>query len=79
MIHADRCDTRIVNAAPFDPGKGAELLELFEWGDTPEPSHQMSEVADVLIYALLFCEAAGIDPEFSIRRKMALNAEKYPV
>ena len=37
------------------------------------------EAADVLIYALLFCNRLGIDPAQAIRDKLALNAEKYPV
>ena len=38
-----------------------------------------AEVADVLIFALLFCEAAGIDPEQAVRQKIQENQEKYPV
>ena len=37
------------------------------------------EIADVLIYALLFAHAAGIDPEEAIKIKLEKNAEKYPV
>jgi NTP pyrophosphatase (non-canonical NTP hydrolase) len=37
------------------------------------------EIADVLIYALLFCEAAGVDPAAAIRVKLRKNVEKYPV
>ncbi|QJR35217.1 nucleotide pyrophosphohydrolase [Gemmatimonas groenlandica] len=37
------------------------------------------EVADVLIYALLFAEATGVDPVTAIRSKLQGNAEKYPV
>ncbi len=37
------------------------------------------EIADVLIYALLFCESVGIDPEAAIRIKLEENAEEYPV
>ena len=37
------------------------------------------EIADVIIYALLFCEAAGIDPEAAVRIKLKKNGEKYPV
>lgn len=36
------------------------------------------EIADVLIYALLLADGAGIDPGNAIRQKLALNREKYP-
>ena len=32
----------------------------------------------MLIYALLFCDAAGIDPDAAVRIKLKKNAEKYP-
>ena len=37
------------------------------------------EIADVLIYSLLFCDAAGVDPVSAIRKKLKKNGEKYPV
>jgi NTP pyrophosphatase (non-canonical NTP hydrolase) len=37
------------------------------------------EIADVLIYALLLCHEAGIDPILAIEEKLAQNAVKYPV
>lgn len=37
------------------------------------------EVADVLIFGLLFCHAIGIDPIGAIGDKLEENAEKYPV
>ena len=37
------------------------------------------EIADVMIFALLFCHASGIDPARAIRIKLEKNAEKYPV
>ena len=37
------------------------------------------EIADVIIYSLLFCEAPGIDPEAAVRIKMKKNGENYPV
>ena len=68
--------------------EAAELQELMLWKTeaevsefaTSKPGHGKlsDEIADVLIFALLFCEAAGIDPEAAIRRKLEKNAEKYP-
>ena len=66
-----------------------ELQEAMLWKDEAEvaelvaskPGHgQLSdEIADVLIYALLFCEGTGVDPAAAIRVKLEKNAQKYPV
>ena len=55
----------------------AEVAELLGTGDGH--GKVSDEIADVLIYALLFCEAAGVDPAAAIRVKLRKNAEKYPV
>ncbi len=67
----------------------AELMETMLWlSDTEveamlsDPSRNQGyrrEIADVLIYSLMLCERAGIDPGLAIRDKLAENAEKYPV
>lgn len=36
------------------------------------------ELADVMIYCLLFAHTCGINPETAIREKLAVNAQKYP-
>ena len=69
--------------------EAAELQELMLWKSEREvvdlinskPGHGKlsDEIADVLIYGILFCESAGIDPEVAIRIKLKKNAEKYPV
>ena len=69
--------------------EAAELQEVLLWKDDEEISELVAskpghiklsdEAADVLIYALLFCESAGIDPDAAIRIKLKKNAEKYPV
>lgn len=66
--------------------EAAELQELFLWeggdegGDRSEtPESQRDEIADVLIYALLFCHETGIDAERAIRRKLEKNRRRYPV
>lgn len=65
----------------------AELLEHFQW-KTPEESASLSaeqreeishEVADILTYLIEFADNLDIDPIQAIRKKMALNAAKYPV
>ena len=37
------------------------------------------ELADVVIYALEFANATGLDVAAAIEAKMAANAKKYPV
>ena len=69
--------------------EAGELMEHFLWA-TPEQSRQLTvdpvkrakieqELADVVIYALEFANMTGIDVAAAIDRKLALNAQKYPV
>jgi NTP pyrophosphatase (non-canonical NTP hydrolase) len=69
--------------------ESGELQELMLWKNddevqefigTPDGKSKLSaEIADILIYALLLCEASAVDPSEAIREKVAANAEKYPV
>ncbi|MEY3773567.1 MAG: hypothetical protein RLZZ129_347 [Verrucomicrobiota bacterium] len=69
--------------------EAGELMEHFLWS-TPEQSRTVTadplkrtkieeELADVVIYALEFANITGIDVAAAIERKLALNAQKYPV
>ena len=69
--------------------EAAELMEHFLWATT-EASARIAqdpvkrakiaeELADVVIYALEFANATGLDVAASIESKMAANAQKYPV
>jgi NTP pyrophosphatase (non-canonical NTP hydrolase) len=67
--------------------EAAELLEHFQWL-TDEQSRSMpeakrdavaEEVADVLLYLLQLSDKLGIDPLDAARKKLQLNAIKYPV
>ena len=69
--------------------EAGELMEHFLWA-TPEESRQIAldpvkrakiaeELADVVIYALEFANATGLDVAAAIEAKMAANAKKYPV
>jgi NTP pyrophosphatase (non-canonical NTP hydrolase) len=70
--------------------EAGELMEHFLW-DTPEASRTKviedaarrakieEELADVVIYALEFANATGLDVAASIEAKLAVNAKKYPV
>ncbi|MCD6461473.1 MAG: nucleotide pyrophosphohydrolase [Thermoplasmata archaeon] len=68
--------------------EAGELLELFTWENpsfqdierNPEMRARMEEeMADVMIYLLeMFC-LLNSDPVEAVRRKMEVNARKYPV
>ena len=69
--------------------EAGELMEHFLWA-TPETSRAgtadgakrgkiADELADVVIYALEFANATGLDVAAAIEAKMAANAKKYPV
>jgi dCTP diphosphatase len=69
--------------------ESGELMEHFLWA-TPEESRTIAadpakrsriaeELADVVIYALEFANATGLDVAASIEAKMAANARKYPI
>jgi dCTP diphosphatase len=57
-----------------------ELLEHYQWQDEPIGDKEAlgEELADVLIYALQYAHAMGINPAEAIRDKLAKSAEKYP-
>ena len=69
--------------------EAAELLELTQWLDDAGVEDRLheadfrqrlgEEAADVLIYLLLICERADIDLIDATRRKIDVNAAKYPV
>ena len=65
--------------------EAAELNRLYLWSGTdwPRPDDRQAqaqaEVADVLIFALLFCAVQGWDAEAVVRAKLAANERKYPV
>lgn len=67
--------------------EAGELVEHFQWL-TPEQSTQLPdhtrgevelEVADVLLFLLRLCDKLGIDPVAAASKKLALNADRYPV
>ncbi len=69
--------------------EAGELMEHFLWA-TPQQSRAIvadpkkrakiaHELADVVIYALEFANATGLDVAAAIETKMTANAKKYPV
>jgi dCTP diphosphatase len=69
--------------------ESGELQELMLWRtdedvrdfrSSPEGKKKLSaEIADVLIYGLLLCDAISIDAADAIREKIIQNEQKYPV
>ena len=59
--------------------EAAELLECYQWSDEADPQAVEEELADVLNYCLQMTSVLGLDPAEIIRKKMKLNAIKYPV
>ncbi len=67
--------------------EAAELLEHFQWLGEDE-SRRLApdtlakvgeEMADVLLYLVRLADKLGVDLAQAARRKMQLNAQKYPV
>lgn len=69
--------------------EAAELLEHFQWsrgqswseitGDQVLREKVGEELADIFLYLVRFADLGGIDLLSVAERKLALNAEKYPV
>jgi NTP pyrophosphatase (non-canonical NTP hydrolase) len=67
--------------------EAAELNEIFLWKNVEEVKgvegvkrgEIADELADILVYALMFAHRNNLDVEEIIRAKMKKNGEKYPV
>ena len=67
--------------------EAAELLEYFQWLTPTQSTHLdarmrravADEIADVLLYLTRLADVLGIDPLAAARRKIRVNARKYPV
>jgi NTP pyrophosphatase (non-canonical NTP hydrolase) len=65
----------------------AEIAEHFQWLTQTESNNLdcgklaevEEEIADVLIYLTRLADRLGIDPIEAARKKMQINAKKYPV
>ena len=75
------------NLAMALSAEAGELLEVFQWLTeaqsrrlVPEAQAAASEeIADVLLYLIRLADELGIDILDAARRKLAKNAQKYPV
>jgi len=64
--------------------EAAELLECFQWsGSDLEAKNKQAqmedELADILIYSVLFADAINADIPTIIKNKLKKNSEKYAV
>ncbi|GGM40476.1 nucleotide pyrophosphohydrolase [Paraliobacillus quinghaiensis] len=64
--------------------EASELLENFQWIGSKEAVEKnfdniQDELADVLIYSILFADELNLNLEEIIRKKLAKNEEKYPI
>jgi len=65
--------------------EAGELLEIFQWlpENTPydENVHEKAseEIADILIYAIMFSQKMNIDMKKAVLKKFEVNENKYPV
>lgn len=57
-----------------------ELLEYFQWREEPFGNRDdlESEIADIFIYAIQFADRYGIDIPSAIKKKLDIQAKKYP-
>ncbi|MEM7331059.1 MAG: nucleotide pyrophosphohydrolase [Chloroflexota bacterium] len=55
----------------------AEILEHFQWRDTPADKNELAgELADVALYLLQLSSICGIDLEQAILDKLAINQDR---
>lgn len=60
--------------------EASELLELFQWQETPKSETNLKEeLADVLLYALMIADHYKFDVKEILIDKIRKNADKYPV
>ena len=75
------------NLAMAVAGEAGELVEHFQWltfeqaASLPRATRDevALECADVLLFLLRLCDKLDIDLAQAARKKLALNAKKYPV
>lgn len=59
--------------------EAAELLELYQWGQTPDQERVEEELADVLTYSIHLAGKIGVDIDEIILSKLEKTRAKYPV
>lgn len=59
--------------------ESAELLELFQWGKSPNNDDISDEIADIFIYIMTLAHECDIDIGTAILTKISKNEKKYPI
>lgn len=67
--------------------EASEIVEIFQWLtqeqsrtlNEAQKNHLEEEIGDVMIYLTNLADKFGIDPVDAAKKKMKLNADKYPV
>lgn len=64
--------------------EASELLEIFQWKSSEEAIKDKlpaikEELADILIYSLMFADNLCLDVNKIIEEKLAVNSQKYPI
>lgn len=59
--------------------EAAELLELYQWGNSPEQTRVEEELADVVTYCIHLANKLGVDLDDIVMRKLDSTEKKYPV
>jgi NTP pyrophosphatase (non-canonical NTP hydrolase) len=75
------------NLAMALAGEAGEVIEHFQWltaeqSAALDPAQREAvalELADVLLYLVRLADVLGVDLAAAAQRKLAINAERYPV
>lgn len=59
--------------------EAAELLELFQWGGSPDLPRVEEELADVVTYCIHLANKLGVDLDDIVLSKLEQTRAKYPV
>ncbi|MBR0622629.1 MULTISPECIES: nucleotide pyrophosphohydrolase [Bacillus] len=64
--------------------EAAELLEDFQWKSNEEAleaneENIKEEIADILIYSIMFCSDLNLNVKEIIEEKLMKNGQKYPI
>lgn len=63
--------------------EASELLEIYQWSKedvdrVDRKEHMQEELADILMYAVMFADYYGFDIDEIIESKLIKNLKKYP-
>jgi NTP pyrophosphatase (non-canonical NTP hydrolase) len=59
--------------------EASELLEHFQWGDKYNNDELSDELADILIYSILFANAMNVDIIDIMGKKLKKNEKRFPI